>query len=662
MSAELFELKEYKNWVAYRLEDVAGKDKPRKIPINPNTGKGAMANNPATWGTYASAVSFATNARSQGARCGIGFEFSNSPFAGIDLDYCFDDNGNLTEWGRDIVETMNSYTEYSPSGRGLHIIFKGEILSELVEAKTQGTKVGNIELYYSGRFFTVTGKHYGKPKPVIEATEGARKIFERYLIQKPRENANKSLPSSTVKEIKVNVAGQNSGDLLEIMFSNPVNGDEIRRLYNGDISGYPSHSEADFALCSHLAFYTGNNAGEIDRIFRKSGLMREKWNENHGGKTYGEKTIENAIAGTNKSYQPYNPLENDSGVDLKNKNAPIAQNTKEANEAENENEARENFKHEAVSYSLNNFMQAVLRNQAGQGISTGFENLDKLLDGGLYAGLYVIGANSSLGKTTFILQMADNIAQAGHGVLIFSLEMATNELIAKTLSRLSLIKSLDGYKSTVYARTTRNVLLGRFYNEYDRKIINQAIQEYSQWGQNIHITEGIGNVGLKQITEKVKEWIKIEGTPPVVVIDYLQILAPYSEKMTDKQNVDRNITELKRLSRDFNIPVIGISSFNRENYFAPVSMASFKESGAIEYSSDVLIGMQYNGYDYQEGETDGARIKRLRCINKAMEQAARDLSSQDIQVKILKNRNGVKGSLLFDFFPAFNYFRGKIEG
>jgi len=108
--------------------------------------------------------------------------------------------------------------------------------------------------------------------------------------------------------------------------------------------------------------------------------------------------------------------------------------------------------------------------------------------------------------------------------------------------------------------------------------------------------------------------------------------------------------------------VIGISSFNRENYSAPVSMASFKESGAIEYSSDVLIGMQYNGYDYQEGETDGARIKRLRSINKAMEQAARDCCSQDIQVKILKNRNGIKGSLLFDFFPSFNYFRGKIEG
>ena len=333
-----------------------------------------------------------------------------------------------------------------------------------------------------------------------------------------------------------------------------------------------------------------------------------------------------------------------------------------AEKQEAENEAREKFEHEAVAYYLTDFMQAVLKNHEGQGIATGFENLDKILDGGLYPGLYVIGANSSLGKTTFILQIADNIAQSGQGVLIFSLEMATNELIAKTLSRLSLIKSLDSYKSAVYARTTRNVLLGNYRNEHDREIISKSIQEYSDWGQNIHITEGIGNVGLKHITEKVKEWINFKGRPPVVVIDYLQILAPYSEKMTDKQNVDRNITELKRLSRDFNIPVLGISSFNRENYTAPVSMSSFKESGAIEYSSDVLIGMQYNGYDYQEGETDGARIKRLRGINKAMEQAARECSSQDIQVKILKNRNGVRGNLLFDFYPSFNFFRAKIEG
>ena len=321
---------------------------------------------------------------------------------------------------------------------------------------------------------------------------------------------------------------------------------------------------------------------------------------------------------------------------------------------------RERFNSERGSQCLNDFAEFVLKNKSG-GISTGFENLDKLLDGGLYPGLYVIGANSSLGKTTLVLQIADSIAQSGQGVLIFSLEMSKYELLAKTLSRMSFIKSLEQYKSACYAKTTRSVLLGSYNNEFDRRIIAEAMNDYSDWGRNIYITEGIGNVGVSHVKEKVEEFRKFTNETPVVAIDYLQILAPYSVKMTDKQNVDKNITELKRLSRDFNIPVLGVSSFNRESYSAPVGMASFKESGAIEYSSDVLIGLQYNGWDYRDNESETVRAKRLREVRKMMEQAARNLSSQDMELKILKNRNGLKGNLLFDFFPAFNYFRPQRE-
>ena len=333
-------------------------------------------------------------------------------------------------------------------------------------------------------------------------------------------------------------------------------------------------------------------------------------------------------------------------------------NQKEAEKAEAV--AREQFNHEFVSSRLNGFAEFVLKNKEG-GIFTGFENLDKVLGGGLFPGLYVVGANSSLGKTTLILQIADSIAKSGRGVLIFSLEMSANELIAKTLSRLSFIKSLEEYKSTCYAKTTRSVLLGRYNNEFDSEIYGQTMQDYFSWGENICITEGIGDVGVVKISEKIKDFRKFKKETPVVVVDYLQIIAPYSDKKTDKQNVDKNITELKRLSRDFDIPVLGISSFNRESYSAPVSMASFKESGAIEYSSDVLIGLQYKGWDYKEGESEQGRQKRLREVSQRMEQAARNLSSQDMQIKILKNRNGVKGDLFFDFFPAFNYFRPKVE-
>ena len=255
------------------------------------------------------------------------------------------------------------------------------------------------------------------------------------------------------------------------------------------------------------------------------------------------------------------------------------------------------------------------------------------------------------------MQIADNIAQSGNSVLFFSLEMSENELIARSLSRLSMINSMEVYKSATYAKTTRGILLGR-YNDTESKLISKSIEQYSVFGENLFITEGIGNVGVQAIKDKTELFLKEKGKPPVIVIDYLQILAPYDLKMTDKQNTDKNVLELKRLSRDFGVPILGISSFNRESYRAPVGMASFKESGAIEYSSDVLIGLQYDGWDYRKGEKDTERFTRLHEISENMRALAKQGAAQPIQAKILKNRNGLKDDLLFDFFPRFNYFRG----
>lgn len=115
------------------------------------------------------------------------------------------------------------------------------------------------------------------------------------------------------------------------------------------------------------------------------------------------------------------------------------------------------------------------------------------------------------------------------------------------------------------------------------------------YATRIYFHEGMGNIGVDQIRRTVDRHIKFTGNSPVVIIDYLQILEPYEMKASDKQNTDKAVLELKRISRNYKIPVIGISSFNRQNYEEAVSMKSFKESGAIEYSSDVLIGLQLEG-------------------------------------------------------------------
>lgn len=339
--------------------------------------------------------------------------------------------------------------------------------------------------------------------------------------------------------------------------------------------------------------------------------------------------------------------------------------------------AIDELRKESVKNHIADFLENIKERKQAPCYTTGLEGLNKILDGGLYEGLYIVGAISSLGKTTFCLQMADAIAAAGHDVLFFSLEVSRNELMAKSVSRNTLLANTEELASTAHAMTTRDILSGRKhtrnkatgeytvreYDDTEKYILQSALARYEKYADHIYITEGVGTVGIEDIKEKVRRHKETTGKAPVVMIDYLQIIAPFDIKATDKQNTDRAVLELKRLSRDYHIPVVGISSFNRDNYKEPVSMASFKESGAIEYSSDVLIGLQYTGMDYNDdekddnAETDKARKQRIRQIFRAMEAASREGRPQKIQIKVLKNRNGIKGDAQAEFLPAFNYYR-----
>lgn len=289
-------------------------------------------------------------------------------------------------------------------------------------------------------------------------------------------------------------------------------------------------------------------------------------------------------------------------------------------------------------------------------LKSGFNNLDSALNGGLYSGLYFIGAVSSLGKTTFCLQIADQVALSGQDVIIFSLEMARSELIAKSISRLTFINAQKKNLDTRYAKATRN--LTSYYTEDEKFLVEQSISDYrNQIAPNIWIFEGIGNLGVEDIKSSIEKHIHFTGKKPFVLIDYVQILAPYDIRATDKQNTDKAVLELKRISRDFDIPILCISSLNRESYTEPVSMRSFKESGAIEYGSDVLLGIQYMGIEYQNGETDKNRQIRVRELIRNNEIKASEGKSINIELKILKNRNGKKGlSIPMSYYPMFNIF------
>jgi len=283
------ELKKYPNWVNWRTEKRDGKD--TKIPINPKTGGKAQTDNPQTWGTYHDAVKFNDAYRRNGIK-GLGFVFSgNGDLSGIDLDKCKDpESGKIEAWATEIVTKLNSYTEVTPSGTGLHVWVKGKL-------PPGGRRKGNVEMYDKGRYFTVTGQHLEGTVLTIESREAElREIHAKYI--------GNHQPSTTPK-VPSSVLDISDSDLIE-KAKKAENGDKFIRLWAGDWRGYHSQSEADLALCLLLSFWTGRDAARIDSLFRQSGLMREKWNKKHSsdGSTYGERSIAKAINQTVEVYSP----------------------------------------------------------------------------------------------------------------------------------------------------------------------------------------------------------------------------------------------------------------------------------------------------------------------------------------------------------------------
>lgn len=222
--------------------------------------------------------------------------------------------------------------------------------------------------------------------------------------------------------------------------------------------------------------------------------------------------------------------------------------------------------------------------------------------------------------------------------MVFSLEMARKELMAKSISRHSVIASLQTEKTPLYGKTMREVIAypsSDTHEEKEKEIFEIATNEYRSYAKNLFVVEGVGNIGVKKVREKVEKHIELTGCKPVVIIDYCQILAPTDPRLSDKANVDVSVLELKRLSRDLKIPMLILSSFNRNSYKGSAALDSFKESGAIEYSCDALFALQ--------GNADGG--------------SGSDHDRKNIEVSILKNRNGIAGiKVPFRYYPKYNYF------
>ena len=306
--------------------------------------------------------------------------------------------------------------------------------------------------------------------------------------------------------------------------------------------------------------------------------------------------------------------------------------------------------------SIGTFMEkfAAERKQPHTRISTGIKSLDIALCGGLADELYILGAESSQGKSALSMFIAENIAAAGTHVLYFALEMSKSELIARGISRISheYKKEYEG-TGVIKKEYTAGQILYTPYDERTKEFMHVPYSEYEEYakeyarrqGETMHIidvTDGVRKA--PEIIREVENYISVTGNKPLVVVDYLQMIAPDDPKAEIRTKIDSAINSFKGISAKYKIPVLVISSMNRTGYGQRVTPQSMKESGGIEYTGGVLLGLNLEAQTLK-----GATEESVREAAKA--------KPRKMMLEVMKFRNSEKyNDVKLDYYSAYNYF------
>lgn len=294
-------LRESANWVVWKYtpesDPETGEVTWDKPPYNARTGGLASSTNPQTWSTFEDAMS----AYCRGDWDGVGFVLHRGGepgdevdgLVGIDLDHCRDpQTGALEGWAWEIVARLSSYTEVSPSLCGVRVFVRGDL-------PAHGRKKGQYENYQTGRYVTVTGNRLDDFPDQIHTRQSELEAVHLDVFGPPP-------PPAAPKANGHPSAHASDAELID-KASRSKSGAKFRMLWEGGEEGYPSASEADLALVSYLAFWTGGDRVRIDELFRRSNRYRTKWDEKRGTKTYGQRTIEKALHDKTEFYEPPGP-------------------------------------------------------------------------------------------------------------------------------------------------------------------------------------------------------------------------------------------------------------------------------------------------------------------------------------------------------------------
>lgn len=285
-------------------------------------------------------------------------------------------------------------------------------------------------------------------------------------------------------------------------------------------------------------------------------------------------------------------------------------------------------------------------------LSTGFPSLDKVLCGGLSSGLIVLGGTAGVGKSTLALQIAIHAAEQEHPVLYFSMEMPANYLLAKTINQ-------KAHQSTHSVPITVNSLMDGTLGPAQQQMVAADIMPKLPT-QYLHIcTKPMTAFDILKWAKALLDQLPKQGKKPLVIVDYLQILRPEKESQSDKQIVENSVRRLLQLAHNFDsgpdrqslgasggLPVILISSLNRSAYKGSMEQSAFKETGNIEYSADLLLGLQF-------------RACRRDDFDPKKEQRK---SPRELELVVLKNRYGSSGDAIpLQYDPSHDYFYPPAE-
>ena len=288
---------------------------------------------------------------------------------------------------------------------------------------------------------------------------------------------------------------------------------------------------------------------------------------------------------------------------------------------------------------------------AGNREKTGFPALDAWLGGGLYEGLTVLSGFPSLGKTSLLWQIAENVAASGCSVIFFSLEMSRADMLAKSLSRRAYKNGRDV--------TSDDAQSGR--DDCGREL-KELLQDV---GARLEVVEGSFGYGVEAIRKRAI-LAKRRGGRLCVFVDYLQAAADYKGAGSEITAISDTAKAFRQLARELHCPIVCASSTARTNYNSAVDLGVFYGSGGIESAADCAAGLQLSAVYSREyidagRERQGGKEKQASIIDKAAAESPRGVSFIG-----LKNRRGQMKKRIDFLFDArhctFSEKAGEVFG